>query len=728
MPQKELFIRSSILTNKEKLPHGILHSGKIANDFSPKAFCFYIMEITSPWISSVKVKNTIVSVIEDNFSKSQNIDENFFEILLQKINESLDSLVKKGAKEWLGNLNAVIGIIDDSNIFLSQTGKISGYIFRKGKISTIVEGSRLGSIPHPVKTFSDITAGQLFNEDKVVFGNPELYNHLSLDRIRRYVEQFSPQIVICEFFKFFKKNRISTVNVIVIDVQKRENIENEAIISELPELYFIDEKSDSQLKIIKKRLEPIKNSGKKYLSIARDKIAVHGSALYKKSLHSWQEKISPASKKLIKKSNQSLSKAFNSASTKISPKINQLQSKTKARINFKTINYSKKSPMSVASNITMHYWPKIKLIFAKENRKFLYICLIVLFFGIGYFKVRDNNIHRAEKRDQMDMVDAYNKAEDEFDKTKEDLMLGKISGTAKLLECLESAKKAQESNSVKEKATKLANEIQTKIDELSNTKRITNAIPIFSLNETVSKLALYGNDIYGIDKEGKIYIGNVKDRQIRLVASIGRESGDPVDLSFSESEDKLLIATNKNKVLSFNVLSKTIEDLSVSNPNETWEDTKAISSYSSNIYILNSDSGEVWKHSKGENSYTKGTAYLDTRNFSIRGATDMAIDGNVYILLNTGEVGKFTRGTNQTFTLTGQYQKIEIPSQLFTDEYTNWIFILDKKSNSILRFNKSGEYVNQYIIDSYTIDDFVINGKTQKIWAMNSGQIFEIDF
>ena len=106
----------------------------------------------------------------------------------------------------------------------------------------------------------------------------------------------------------------------------------------------------------------------------------------------------------------------------------------------------------------------------------------------------------------------------------------------------------------------------------------------------------------------------------------------------------------------------------------------------------------------------------------------MAIDGNVYILLNTGEVGKFTRGTNQTFTLTGQYQKIEIPSQLFTDEYTNWIFILDKKSNSILRFNKSGEYVNQYIIDSYTIDDFVINGKTQKIWAMNSGQIFEIDF
>lgn len=728
MPQKELFIRSSILTNKEKTSEGVLYSGKIESESIPGVFAFFMLEISSQWMSSAKVKHAVISSIEENFKNATVIDETFFEQLLQQVNESLDKLVKKGVKEWLGNLNAIIGIIQSNSIFISQTGKISGYIFRKSKISTILEGSKLGTIPHPIKTFCDVTSGQLANNDCLVFGNSELYNHISLDRIRKLVEQFPPQMAIGELFKNFRKNKITNVNVIAMEAKDRESIENEPVIPGLPEIYFLDEKVESQVKKLLRALEPIGQSGLKYLKLSAKEISKHSKVLYAKSKTKWEKELSPASAELIKKSNQTISKAFGTTSEKLSPQLVKLQNNLKSKKpKFKTSNYSKKHFLTISANVFNFLSPRIKLLLKKENRKYLYGCLIIIFFGMGYLKVRDNNIHRTERKTQMELIDSYNEASDLYNQTKEDIALGKVTGTEKLEECLALSKKAEESSATKEKALKLSKEIQESIDQLSNTKRMTDSAPIFKLNENISKIVLAGNDIYGIGSEGKIYTGNVKDNQTKLVSSIGEETGEATSLAFLESENKILVSTNKNKLLAFNASSRVVEELKTDNADNIWEDAKSLLTYSTNIYILNSDSGEVWKHTKVSENYSKGSAYLDTRNHSIRGATDFAIDGNVYVLLNTGEISKFTRGAYQSFSLTGQPKKIEAPLHLFTDEYTNFIFILDQKTNNILKFNKGGEYVSQYTLDSKKIDDFVVNGKTQKLWALSQGQIFEID-
>ena len=116
---------------------------------------------------------------------------------------------------------------------------------------------------------------------------------------------------------------------------------------------------------------------------------------------------------------------------------------------------------------------------------------------------------------------------------------------------------------------------------------------------------------------------------------------------------------------------------------------------------------------------------------NIRGAIDMSIDGSIYILQNNGGVTKITRGTATTIEYKNMptgFTEILQPYKIFTDENTNYIFVLDKKDGRIVRFNKNGEYVSQYVINNKKIDDFEVNGKLQKIYALSENKIYELDF
>ena len=84
---------------------------------------------------------------------------------------------------WIGNLNAVVGLIDQDELLMSQTGNVTGYIFRQNKISSLTDQSDAEASPQPSRTFTDITSGTILSGDQLVFGNNELFNRISVDRL-----------------------------------------------------------------------------------------------------------------------------------------------------------------------------------------------------------------------------------------------------------------------------------------------------------------------------------------------------------------------------------------------------------------------------------------------------------------------------------------------------------------------------------------------------------------
>jgi len=75
----------------------------------------------------------------------------------------------------------------------------------------------------------------------------------------------------------------------------------------------------------------------------------------------------------------------------------------------------------------------------------------------------------------------------------------------------------------------------------------------------------------------------------------------------------------------------------------TWKSTTAIGIFTSNLYVLDTASGQLWKHESADAlSFAKATPYLDAV-VAANTARSMAIDGDVWITTNTGEILRYRR-------------------------------------------------------------------------------------
>ncbi len=732
----EILVRSALLTTNEKLPDRFLFSGKVEAESCKNCFLFYLFEISTPWSSScVKIKKNVLDIIQKNFHPRDCSDaESIFERILQEINQSLNSLAQKGENSWIGNLNSIIGLVIENDINIAQAGRFSGYIFRKSRISSLTENSHLKEEPHPLKTFSDITQGRLVAGDRVVFGNIELYNHFSLDRIRKTVEELSANEALQEFYHALKRNKILTVNSIIIEAKSLEKMPDEARV-DLPEIITLDKQEESMATVMAKKYSPVVKSfydkTKKHLAGAKKNLS---EQIKNKRTNSQSLGENSKGKGFLSSSARNIGRGLGAMKEKIAPQIEKLgKSKQFQKIKIKTFPHTSKT-----AGGTTKFFQKLSFIPAliqqlllKKNRKYLYGILIILFVFIGYLKINANNSNRTDKKQEQQLALSYDKAKEAYAKAKDDLALGRNSDTKPLEDALALAVESQKSPSNKNKAIELTKEIQTSLDQTTKTNRLYGPKPVFSFNDSVGRVVLTGLDIYGFDSDGKIYTANVADKEPRLVASIGKENGNVISANFSSSKNKIFIYPSSNKMIEYDITSKTQGEMKVTDGSGKWEDAKAISSFVTNVYLLDSEAGEVWKHVETETGYGKGTSYANANKTSLRGAVDLAVDGNIYVLLNTGDVVKFIKGTlDQGFSLKNipaSNNKVEIPTKIYTDADTNYIFILDKKTNRILKFDKSGNYVNQTVLDNMPIDDFVVNGKVQKMWILSGGKIFGID-
>lgn len=728
MDKSLLIIQSAFLSSREKMPHKSLFCGKIQKE-SDNAFAFFLVEIcTNPQIAS-KIKKTILGLMEDRINRVDYINETFLESTINEINASLEKLIRSGVQDWVEKLNAIIGIISDDEISITQTGKISGYIFRKGKISSLTE-SNYSSDFHPAKTFSEIISGKLSPEDRVVFSNEKLFDHLSLDRIKKITENINAKETIFELDHFFKKIRVVDTNSIIISADTKEKIENVPI-NDLPEILYIDETEENPAIKIYKKYRPAIITGCKIAKLHTKKVyefsKKNGKKIYHKSKKLWREKYGPKTEELFEKSKPYIKDAYISTKKVIGPNLSKL-SGGKFKIKMHTYNrnssfFSSEFVPTVIA-IVQRLW---KFVSNRDKRRYAYLILIGIFILFGYLKIHSNNVYRDQKKEQNEIVNSYDKAKITFNQAKENAALGKEGSLLLYEDALALAKKAQLSEGNKDKAFELYKEIQTSIDKTTNTTRFYNLVAKASFSSDIKKIALIGTSVYGVNSEGKIYSANTQDGDVKLIASYGKENGETKSVAYIEQSNKILFLTSANKIFSFDIETQVVTEQNLSDG--SWNGVEKIAAFSSNIYAI-TNNNELLKYSGSNDNYSKGVSYANTKN-AIKDAIDIGIDGSVYILKSSGTVTKFSRGSeDKDFDLTNvpaTLTKVNSSAKIYTDENTNHLFILEKEQGKILRFDKTGAFVNQYALDNIIPDDFAVNGKLKKLVILANSSIYEIE-
>lgn len=712
-------VKSSILTTKEKNPNRFLTSNKKGRE---TGFFFFILEIFSSETLGNKIKKVIIDKV-DGISAHLDISEAIFEEVVEDINESIEKILEISDVNLLGKINSVFGFAGGDKIYLTQSGRLPGYIFRRGKISSLTEGGDLET-PHPMQIFKDIVFGELIAGDKIVFGNNELFNHLSLDRIRKLTSEVTVKESVLELFTTLRKLRINDVNTIVIEATKE--IESPKI-KEMAEIIYLDEPEETIVTVFKNRYVPIIlkviKATWKYIKIFAHFVGERIKIGSQKGKRYWAEKASPKTKALLEKSHKAISNKLASGN-----KGNEIGS-TYKKIKVKN-PYAQKSLSGLAHVLFVLksiLQKIIKDLSQKENRKYVYIGLIIILIFFGYLKIRSNNSNAIGKKEQQEVSDAYDKAKTMFDSAKEDIALGRSASTTELSEALVLAEKGKKYQPTRDKSEVLYREIATQIDKYSVTTRIypdskNSAI----VSSEMAKAISTGSEIFTFSKDGKTYSLGFSDNQAKLIASIGKDKGEIRALAYSEGDGKILLWTKDDKMISYDIKNKNFSDTPLSG-GSTWITAVSFSIFSGNLYLLDSNAGQIIKYIREGDNFARNTTYADSKKSNLVGSVSLAVDGNVYVLMKEGTVIKLTKGIkDETFTIKNipdPGKVLEEPKKIYTGAETNFIYVFESKQNRIVKFNKSGEFVSQYALGEGNIDDFAINEKLKKLIIISGTKI-----
>lgn len=192
----------------------------------------------------------------------------------------------------------------------------------------------------------------------------------------------------------------------------------------------------------------------------------------------------------------------------------------------------------------------------------------------------------------------------------------------------------------------------------------------------------------------------------------------------------LFFSENKNNVVFIDKTGVTQIDKGNSDKSQIikkdWEDIGGIGTFGSNIYILDKASG-ILKFVPSEDTYSK-TDYFTSDAPDLSNSISMAIDGSIYILFKDGSIKKYTKGSEDTFELTGLSKPLSTSTKLFTNEDLDNLYALDISNSRIVVLGKEGEFKTSYNADIIkSSKDFDVKEADKKAYVLSTDKIYQID-
>ncbi len=136
-----------------------------------------------------KLFQILVSAFKRSYVASPSLQDDTFEKALAAINAALSRLMSKGRVDWYGKLNAAVGVLWQNQLMVSTTGNAIIYLVRNREWILLSEG--LSQETRPVKIFTNYASGRVASADQVILSSKQLFNYLSLDRLREFLGEDS---------------------------------------------------------------------------------------------------------------------------------------------------------------------------------------------------------------------------------------------------------------------------------------------------------------------------------------------------------------------------------------------------------------------------------------------------------------------------------------------------------------------------------------------------------
>jgi hypothetical protein len=158
----------------------------------------------------------------------------------------------------------------------------------------------------------------------------------------------------------------------------------------------------------------------------------------------------------------------------------------------------------------------------------------------------------------------------------------------------------------------------------------------------------------------------------------------------------LLLLVNNTSLLQLDS-SQALTPVSVADSN-AWGDARLIEGYSGYLYVLDAQQDQILKYAPTENSYdSPPISYFQAETVvDLQGATDMAIDGYIYVLVGNN-ILRFSGGKEEPLSVTGlEDQSLQNAVAIYTSPETQYIYVADAGAGRVVQLTKEGAFVRQF--------------------------------
>lgn len=730
-----------------------------------KGRLFGILEINTPSRENSKIISQLINDLEESYySQPDDLDiEKAFENTLKDVNQKFQQLIEEKRFYLVGNLdqnsikekiNFTIGLIKDENIFFCYLNDIGLHLVHKGSqdyklidIKKLSPEEKDDQEEQAFNLFSNFISGQLKPGDYVFLANSIFLKYVSLERIRKTITSI-PIHKAAEYFKNsllqHEGNNFAAIIIKNHLPEKEDSTKKLASVTSITELNQTESSTEKLLSpSLINSLKTISSLAVKLFNKIKDNDKKKQKQLNQQADSEAAETVKPEHAQQREHENNTANPA-SSAQHQVQPPrqkfdfnkiINPAKNILKSiKIRAKKLLKNKKIQQNISENDNIQQTKqKLKLKFAYLGTflkkiplfsKILLFCalilIIIFIYSTSYFSQAQEN-----QEEDLAYQNLLTQIEDKINQAKSNLIIGdnentraEITQAQELLPTLPIQSQKQKEQA--EDLYKQINEIIAKLRNISavNTELVADLNQEQENNINITNIVYKDNKIIAFDSiNNNSYIINTANQEVNKIYSNLSDIGLIVKAKIIN--DNILIYHDKNGFITFSNNKFIPFEAGLLAEQEIAD----FSNYNNRLYTLDLKSNQIYRHPNLGQAFSQGSTWLK-EPLDLSQVNSISIDTNIWLLQNDGKIIMLNKGLQHNFTVSNIEPPLESGTQMFTNDQTNYLYVLDPDNKRLIVFDKEGTLITQYYNDAWdNLKTMKIVEKDKKIYIVNDNKI-----
>jgi hypothetical protein len=273
----------------------------------------------------------------------------------------------------------------------------------------------------------------------------------------------------------------------------------------------------------------------------------------------------------------------------------------------------------------------------------------------------------------------------------------------------------------------LLDKLQETRDTINHTNRVKDLAPYIDLSAKRADIKAKGilslNDNFFAYEYNKLY-------EIILDQVLDPRTLDNTEIAVAgtsmEDQDALVFLTKSGRVIEYakgQVNFANTED-------QAWKSGVSVAAYGKYIYVLSPNDNQIYKYARLRDKYSSASAYNEDAD--VKNGISIAIDGDVYILKQGGNIIRLYKSKQQEFKIENLAVDLTSATKIFTTPELDNLYILDPTNKLVVIVAKSdsgkAKYYGQVVFpDLENVQDIFVDKNEGKLFVMTDKEIYKID-